>query len=100
MADCEQLSARVRSSKSRSSFSVEQVLQLERVFEGQKYLGSRDIQRIAEQLQMTETQVRIEVFFAIGYQESWFGLAFGCSNYFTSFKVLVRDTFNHVVLDG
>ena len=46
-----------KSSKCRSSFSVEQVLQLERVFEGQKYLGSRDRQRIAEQLQMTETQV-------------------------------------------
>ena len=46
-----------RSNKSRSSFSVEQVLQLERVFERQKYLGSRDRQRIAEQLQMTETQV-------------------------------------------
>jgi len=34
------------------------VLQLERVFEQQKYLGSRDRQRIAQQLQMTETQVR------------------------------------------
>ncbi|KAJ7340065.1 hypothetical protein OS493_002788 [Desmophyllum pertusum] len=48
----------VRSSKSRSSFSVEQVLHLERVFERQKYLGSRDRQRLAEQLQMTETQVK------------------------------------------
>lgn len=47
-----------QSSKSRSSFSVEQVLQLERVFERQKYLGSRDRQRLAEQLQMTETQVK------------------------------------------
>ena len=47
-----------RSSKSRSSFSVEQVLQLERVFDRQKYLGSRDRQRLAEQLQMTETQVK------------------------------------------
>ncbi|XP_078344303.1 homeobox protein vex1-like [Oculina patagonica] len=47
-----------RSSKCRSSFSVEQVLQLERVFERQKYLGSRDRQRLAEQLHMTETQVK------------------------------------------
>ena len=47
-----------RSSKCRSSFSVEQVLQLERVFERQKYLGSRDRQRLADQLHMTETQVR------------------------------------------
>lgn len=45
------------SRKSRSSFSVEQVLYMERVFEQQKYLGSRDRQRIAEQLQMTEAQV-------------------------------------------
>jgi len=37
---------------------VEQVLQLERVFERQKYLGSRDRQRLAEELQMTETQVK------------------------------------------
>ncbi|KAJ7340061.1 hypothetical protein OS493_002784 [Desmophyllum pertusum] len=47
-----------RSSRSRSSFSVEQVLHLERVFERQKYLGSRDRQRLAVQLQMTETQVK------------------------------------------
>ncbi|XP_058962703.2 homeobox protein ceh-30-like [Pocillopora verrucosa] len=47
-----------RSSKSRSSFTVEQVMQLERVFERQKYLGSRDRQRLAEQLQMSETQVK------------------------------------------
>jgi len=50
--------AHVRSSKCRSSFSVAQVLQLERVFERQKYLGSRDRQRLAEELQMTETQVK------------------------------------------
>ena len=47
-----------RSSKLRSSFSVGQVMQLERVFERQKYLGSRDRERLAEQLQMTETQVK------------------------------------------
>ncbi|XP_022796024.1 homeobox protein koza-like [Stylophora pistillata] len=47
-----------RSSRSRSSFSVEQVLQLERVFDRQKYLGSRDRQRLAAQLQMSETQVK------------------------------------------
>jgi len=54
----ESSSVRVRSTKCRSSFSVEQVLQLERVFERQKYLGSRDRQRLAEELQMTETQVK------------------------------------------
>lgn len=56
--DEESNSVRVRSTKCRSSFSVEQVLQLERVFERQKYLGSRDRQRLAEELQMTETQVK------------------------------------------
>ena len=57
--DCEESKQlHVRSSKCRSSFSVEQVLHLERVFERQKYLGSRDRQRLAEQLQMTETQVK------------------------------------------
>ena len=55
-----------RSSKSRSSFSVEQVMQLERVFERQKYLGSRDRQRLAEQLQMSETQVN-KLFLGVGW---------------------------------
>lgn len=44
--------------KSRSSFSLEQISYLERVFEKQKYLGSRDRKKISDQLQMTETQVR------------------------------------------
>ena len=62
LADGEKSSpVHVRSSKCRSSFSVEQVLQLERVFERQKYLGSRDRQRLAEELQMTETQVKEKI---------------------------------------
>ncbi|XP_074627538.1 homeobox protein vent1-like [Acropora palmata] len=44
--------------KSRSSFSLEQIMHLERVFEQQKYLGSRDRKKISDQLQMTETQVK------------------------------------------
>lgn len=56
-ADLKESSNKVKSNKSRSSFSVEQVLHLERVFDRQKYLGSRDRQKIAEQLQMTEAQV-------------------------------------------
>ncbi|XP_068687797.1 homeobox protein koza-like [Montipora foliosa] len=47
-----------KSTKSRSSFALEQVLHLERVFEHQKYLGSRDRKRIAEKLRLTETQVK------------------------------------------
>ena len=56
-----QRSHTTKSNKSRSSFSLEQILHLERVFEQQKYLGSRDRQRIAEQLQMTETQVSVSL---------------------------------------
>ena len=56
-ADLKESSNKVKSNKSRSSFSVAQVLHLERVFDRQKYLGSRDRQKIAEQLQMTEAQV-------------------------------------------
>ena len=61
-----------RSSKSRSSFTVEQVMQLERVFERQKYLGSRDRQRLAEQLQMSETQVN-KLFLGVGCGAFCFG---------------------------
>ena len=41
-------------------------MQLERVFERQKYLGSRDRQRLAEQLQMSETQVN-KLFLGVGW---------------------------------
>ena len=41
-------------------------MQLERVFERQKYLGSRDRQRLAERLQMSETQVN-KLFLGVGW---------------------------------
>ena len=47
-------------------------MQLERVFERQKYLGSRDRQRLAEQLQMSETQVN-KLFLGVGCGAFCFG---------------------------
>ncbi|EDO46971.1 predicted protein, partial [Nematostella vectensis] len=44
--------------KNRSSFSAEQVFRLEKTFELQQYLGTKERQQLALALNMTDNQVK------------------------------------------
>jgi len=45
--------------KPRTSFSAEQVIELEKRFKAQKYLGTKERAELAETLNLTDTQIKI-----------------------------------------